>query len=208
MSNQVTAVRATSRLQWPSTTPWLTVLFLAAVMAYADGFWLTSLQDAIGSVARAQGPFQDWLRVSTVTLPVFAVAVHKALTRGGRRYGAQLRSVRAVAATTLLIAAAGTAVGIGALVANSAYEYNLQANEIALTQNLHDHAAGTNHAHAVCATTCDATHATLMVHVKGVSYASGLVLGTNVLLVGWVVALKGGRLQAPTTRRQEALAAA
>jgi hypothetical protein len=207
MSNHVTAVRATSRLRWPST-PWLTVLFLAAAMAYADGFWLTSLQDAIGSVARAQGPFQDWLRISTVMLPIFAIAVHKALTRGGRRYGARIQSARAVVATALLIVAAGTAVGIGALVANSAYEYNLQANEIELTKNTHDHVAATDHTHAACSTTCDATHATLVVHMKGLSYASGLVLATNVVLVGWVVALKGGRLQVPASRREEAPAAA
>jgi hypothetical protein len=208
MSNLVTAARATSRVHWRLSTPWLAVLFLAAAMAYADGFWLTSLQDAIGSVARAQGPFQDWLRVSTVMLPIFAVAVHKALTRGSHRYGPRLRSTRAVVTTALLVVVAGSVVGIGALVANSAYEYNLQANEIELTKATHDHAAAADHAHAACSSTCDATHATLLVHVKGVAYASGLVLATNVLLVGWVVALKGGRLEAPTSRREEAPAAA
>lgn len=207
MSNHVTAVRATSRVHWPSKA-WLTVLFLAAALAYADGFWLTSLQDAIGSVARAQGPFQDWLRLSTVMLPIFAVAVHKALSRGSRRYGPRLQSTRAVVATALLVAAAGSAVGIGALVANSAYEYNLQANEIELTRATHDHPAAADHAHAACSSTCDATHATLLVHVKGVTYASGLIVATNVLLVGWVVALQGGRLEAPTSRREEAPTAA
>jgi hypothetical protein len=207
MSNHVTAVRGTSRVHWPSKA-WLTVLFLAAALAYADGFWLTSLQDAIGSVARAQGPFQDWLRLSTVMLPIFAVAVHKALSRGSRRYGPRLQSTRAVVATALLVAAAGSAVGIGALVANSAYEYNLQANEIELTRATHDHPAAADHAHAACSSTCDATHATLLVHVKGVTYASGLIVATNVLLVGWVVALQGGRLEAPTSRREEAPTAA
>jgi hypothetical protein len=207
MSNHVTAAPATSRVRRLST-PWLTILFLAAAMAYADGFWLTSLQDAIGSVARARGPFQDWVRVSTVMVPIFAVAVHKALTRGGRRYGRRLESPRPVVATALLVAAAGSLVGIGALVANSAYEYNLQVNEIELTRATHDHPAAADHAHAACSSTCDAAHATLAVHVKGVTYAGGIVLATNVLIVGWVVALQGGRLEVPASRREEAPAEA
>ena len=205
MSNHVTAAPATTRVRRLST-PWLTVLVLAAAMAYADGFWLTSLQGAIGSVARARGPFGDWLRVSTVLLPIFAVAVHKALARGGRQYGPRLHTPRAVVATALLVAAAGSVVGIGALVANSVYEYNLQANELELTKATHDHPAAADHASATCSSTCDAQHATLAVHVRGVTYGSGIVVATNLLLVGWVVALKGGRLEVPAGRGEEASA--
>ena len=206
MSNHVTTAPVTSRVRRLST-PWLTVLVLAAAMAYADGFWLTSLQGAIGSVARARGPFEDWLRVSTGMLPIFAVGVHKALTRGRRRYGPRLHTVRSVVATALLVAAAGSVVGIGALVTNSAYEYNLQANELELTKATHDHPAATDHASASCSSTCDAQRRTLAVHMRGVTYASGIVVATNLLLVGWVVALQGGRLEVPALRGEEAPAA-
>jgi hypothetical protein len=33
---------------------------------------------------------------------------------------------------------------------------------------------------------------TLALHVRGIAYASGLVLLTNVVLVGWALALRGG----------------
>ena len=200
MSNEVTSVRATVRRS--AFTPWLTVAVLAAAMAYADGFWLTSLQGAIGSVARARGPFQDWLRVSTVLLPIFAVAVHKALARGRRRYGPRPRTTRAVLGTALLVALAGSVVGIGALVANSAYEYNLQANELQLTRSTHAHTVAADQAHSSCDATCIAQHKTLVVHVRGVAYASGIVVVTNLLLVGWVVALQGGRIEGPKPRHE------
>ena len=37
--------------------------------------------------------------------------------------------------------------------------------------------------------------------MRGVGYAGGVLLLTNVLLVGWVVALRGGRLGAAPGRR-------
>ena len=42
--------------------PWATVLPLAVLMAYADGFWLTSLRGAVGAIERTQEPFATWLR--------------------------------------------------------------------------------------------------------------------------------------------------
>ena len=46
--------------------PWLTVLPLAAVMAYADGFWMMSLRGAVGAIERTQEPFTSWWRESTL----------------------------------------------------------------------------------------------------------------------------------------------
>ena len=55
--------------------PWLTVIPLAAMMAYADGFWMVSLRGAVGAIERTQEPFASWLRESTVLLPAFVLAV-------------------------------------------------------------------------------------------------------------------------------------
>src|SRR3954454_17464091 len=107
------------------SVPWVTVLGLAAVMAYADTFWLTSLQGAVGAIERSQDPFNQWLRGSTLVLPLFAVAVLWALSRAHRRFGPALRRPRKVAAAALLVAAAGTVVGVGEVVASSAYDYHL-----------------------------------------------------------------------------------
>jgi hypothetical protein len=42
--------------------PWGTVLPLAVVLAYADGFWMLTLRGAIGAIERTQEPFAGWAR--------------------------------------------------------------------------------------------------------------------------------------------------
>jgi hypothetical protein len=42
--------------------------------------------------------------------------------------------------------------------------------------------------------------ATLGLQVRAVGYGSGIILATNLVLVGWVVAIRGGRLNVRTTR--------
>ena len=48
------------------TVPWLTVVPLAAVLAYADGFWVIAMRGAAGAIERTQGPAAMWLRESTI----------------------------------------------------------------------------------------------------------------------------------------------
>gem|GEM_PF-4959715 len=67
-----------------SVVPWLTALPLAAVMAYAEGFWMVSLRGAVGAIERTQQPFATWLRESTLALPLFTLAVLGALTLAAR----------------------------------------------------------------------------------------------------------------------------
>jgi hypothetical protein len=47
--------------------------------------------------------------------------------------------------------------------------------------------------------------ATLEVHAWGLAYLAPLMLGSNVLLVGWLVAMRGGRLDAPAPRDRREL---
>ena len=193
---------------------WPTVALLAAVLAVADGFMLTSLQGAIGAVERTRGPFSSWMRISALLLPVFVVAVWKALTAAHRRYGPDLSRPRTVVPAALLVAAVGTVVGAGAVAASSAYDYDLQVKQLQVMHATHglrvDHAQG--HGAATGSGGVPASGgvtlpggvpgpgqdqlSTLAVHVRGVGYATGVLLLTNLLLVGWVVALRGGRLGA------------
>ena len=173
------------------------VLLLSALMAYADGFWMTSLQGAIGAIERTQGPFIRWLSDSTMMLPMFAAAVWLALRRGHRRYGPALRAPRPVLATALLAALAGTVVGVVALAASSAYDYHLQVQLLELVQGAHGgHPTVPSSAQDAgsCVGLCQAQRATLALHVRAVLDASLVLLGTNLLLVGWAVALRGGQL--------------
>jgi hypothetical protein len=176
------------------TVPWKTVVALAVVLAYADGFWLTSLQGAVGAIERTQGPFASWLSESTVVLPVYVVAVLGVLTLALRWFGPVLRTPRTVVATLLLVVAAGTVVGLAAMVASSAYDYHLQSAQLRLMESMQ----------TSCSGNCLAQqqHETLAIHVRGLLLTSRWLLLTNLVLVAWLVAMWGGRLKVSTTKRQ------
>ena len=109
---------------------WWTVLPLAALMAYGDGFWMMSLREAAGAIERMDSPFEAWLRESTLVLPVFVIAVLVATSVALARFGRAPRRTRAVVITTLLVVAAGTIAGVVGLAVSSAYDYHLQVDPL------------------------------------------------------------------------------
>ena len=177
---------------WLKTIPWLTILPLAAVMAYADGFWMISLRGAAGAIERTQAPFTTWLRESTLTLPIFVLAVIGALALAARLFGPILRKPRTILATALIVVAAGTLIGIYLIATSSAYDYSLQTSQAQLMSSVSNTTTGTMSAHQ--------NQASLGLQLKAVGYGSGLLLVTNLVAVGWVIALRGGRLNLRTTR--------
>lgn len=172
------------------SVPWSTILPLAVVLAYADGFWLVSLRGAVGAIERTQSPFATWLRESTLMLPVFVFAVLGALTLAQRRFGPVLRSSRTVVATALLVVVTGTVAGFVEMAASSAYDFSLQSAQLHLMQSLSHTTVGH----------LQSQQATFWLQVRAVVYGSAILLATNVVLVGWVVALRGGRLNVSTPR--------
>jgi hypothetical protein len=192
MSTISTTERPSALQQGRLAVPWKTVLLLAVVMAYADGYWLQALRGAVGAIERTQEPFASWLRESTVVLPVFVLAVLGALTLALRCFGPELRRPRTVVATVLLIVAAGTVVGLAAIVASSAYDYHLQSNQLQMMGSMNGSCTGN------CLS--QGQDATLALHVQAVTYISGWILLTNLALVAWLVAICGGRLKVSTTR--------
>jgi hypothetical protein len=176
------------------SVPWKTVVAMALVMAYADGFWLTSLRGAVGAIERTQSPFASWLRESTIVLPVFVLAVLGALTLALRWFGPELGTRRAIAATVLLIVAAGTVVGLAAIVASSAYDYRLQSAQLHMMGSM-----GSSHGGLA-----QELHATFALHVHAVTYISRWLLLTNLVLVAWLLAMWGGRLKVATIGRDGA----
>jgi hypothetical protein len=183
--------------------PWPTVLLLAALLAYANGFWMTTTQGAVGAIERAQSPFAGWLRDSTLSLPVYALAVLAALAVARRRLGPELRRPRKVLAAALLVAAAGSIVGTAELVASAAYDYALQIPHL---ERLHaGHTAANDAVPAIlpgqCTGLCASERATLEADERAARYAATGVLVTDVVVVGWGVALQGGRLDGRARRR-------
>lgn len=171
--------------------PWRVVLPLAVLMAYADGFWITSLRGAVGAIERTQSPFASWLRESTVVLPVYVLAVLGALTLALHWFGPGRGRTRAVLMSLLLVVAAGTVVALAELVASSAYDYHLQTQQLQLMAS----------AHHSCTGSClaAARESTLAVHIRAVLYLSRWLLLTNLVLVAWMVAIWGGRLTVGST---------
>jgi hypothetical protein len=102
------------------------------------------------------------------------------------------RGPRTIVATALLIVAAGTVAGIAAVAASSAYDYHLQTAQLRLMDAMH----------AICTDSClvQEQRATLAVHVRAVAYVSRWLLLTNLAVVGWLVAIWGGRLKLSPTR--------
>lgn len=172
--------------------PWLTVLPLAALLAYADGFWMTSLRGATGAIERTQTPLVDWLRESTLVLPLFVLAVLVALTVAMRRFGPRVSTTRSVLATALLVVGAASLASTAWLVASAAYDYHLQVRQVAMMGSM-----GT-----VCVGPCLALqeHSTLTLQLHAVGYGTAILVASNLVVVTWLVALRGGRLTLATTR--------
>jgi hypothetical protein len=194
--------------------PWVLAVALAVVMAFADMFWLTSLQGAVGAIERAQGPFHGWLRDSSILAPFFFLAVLWVFARAERKRAAapaRRSRFRTTVATGLLLAAAGSVVGVAAVVASGTYDYHLQSELLQSTASLHDHSlagpggATANPAYADGGWTPEQRQ-TIALDVKAAAFGSGLIVVTNLVAVSWVIALAGGRVDAKSTRRTPAKA--
>jgi hypothetical protein len=170
----------------PRPVRWRTVTALAVLLAYADGFWLIAAQGAVGAIERSQSPFASWLWTSTLVSPLYVVAVLAALGLARRRFGPDLRSARAVLASGLLIVAAGTLLASGVLLLSAALDYRLQAEQLQFMHAVHPHGA----LDVLLASTREANN-------TGARYATAADLVTNTVVVGWVLALHGGRLVPP-----------
>ena len=180
---------------------WLTVAAFAVAISFVDGFWVTSLQGAVGSLERSRPPLQRWLRDSTLMLPLYVGAVWVALLLTRRWVGRSRRSLTRIATAMVLIIAICSALAIAEVANSSAYDYHLQTQHLELVEEL-------NHAHSVelptqpaadagsdsCLGLCAAKRSTLRLHVRAVTYSSVALLLTNVVLVAWLFALGGDRL--------------
>jgi hypothetical protein len=166
--------------------PWWTVLPLAGVLAYADGFWMVALRGAVGAIERTQEPFTSWWRESTLALPIYILVVLAALTLALRLFGPVLRTAKTVLATGALLVAGGTVVGVTQIVASTLYDYHLQSDQLAMMDSMH----------GLCTGSCleQAQQSSIAALLRAVLYVSGILLVTNLVLVGWVMAMKGGRL--------------
>jgi hypothetical protein len=185
--------------RWPTgraAIPWATVVTFAAVLAAADWFWVVSLRGAVGSIERTSDPFVSWLQGSVLLTPLFAFAVLGALAVAYRWFGPVLRRRRTLIATALLVVAACTLAGVGALILSGSYDLRLQLGQLE-----HMPAMG-------CIDSCLQAQkdATLALQLKALGAGSVILLVTNLVLVVWMVALRGGRLSVGKAKPSSSLA--
>jgi len=173
--------------------PWGTVLPLAIVAAFGSTFWIVAVRGAVGAIQRTSDPFPAWLRESTLLLPLYVFAVLGALTLALRWFGRGRQRTRTTGATFLLVVAAVTVVGAAVLAANAVYDYQLQST----------HLVAMNATHGPCNAECVATqlHDASVLQLRAVGLGSLLILVSNVVLLGLVVAFRGGRLDIASARR-------
>lgn len=178
-------VRASTRPAGRTAIPWATVLTFAAVLATADWFWVVALRGAVGATERTRGPFLSWLEGSVLLIPLFAFAVLAALALAHRWFGAVPRRRRAVLAISLLVVAAGTLAGVGALIASGSYDLRLQLSQHMVPMGVDCHPVSCHQLQQ---------DATVALQLKALGIGTLILLGTNLVLVLWVLALRGGRL--------------
>ena len=167
--------------------PWRAVLPLAVVLALADLFWIGSLRVTVGHISRNQSPFESWVRESALSLPLFVLAVLGALTVALHWFGTSPRGARQVLATIGLVTAAATTAGMAALAASTYYDYLLESDGERAMGAMRQSCTGR------CANL--AQEATLRLQLQSFGVGTLLILVTNLVLVAWVVAALGGRLQ-------------
>lgn len=162
------------------------VLTFAAVLATADWFWVISLRGAVGASDRTHDPFILWLEGSALLTPLFAFAVLAALALAYRWFGPVLLRPRNVFATILLMLVTCTLVGAGVLIVSGVYDLRLQLGML-------DHMIPMG---VQCTGNCKELErdATFALQLKAMGIGSLILLVTNLLLLSWMVALRGGRL--------------
>jgi hypothetical protein len=175
--------------------PWGTVVVLAVLLAYADGFVLTAVQGAVGPIERTGSPFTTWLRTSTLLLPAFLVAVLGALTFARRRFGPALARPLPSFGAALVIAVAGGLVGTAVIGVSAAYDYHLQSQALRALAALH------GHLHHAAPAVDPAQRDSLAVDAHAARIAGRAILLADVVIAVWVTALRGGRLDARPRRR-------
>lgn len=189
-------------------TPWLLVILLAAPLCALNTFWLVTLEGSVGYIGRFDSPFADWVRHTLILLPVYLVAIALTLVVVRRRtVGRTAR--RATATGILAITLVCAAVGMADLAANSAYDYHRQSIQLQDVKRTHFTApiqlpgqVSTQADAGPCDVLCRQLRSTLSTHLKALSYAAVVVLASNLFLVGWVVAARGGRLDGPRPARR------
>jgi hypothetical protein len=187
---------------------WATVVLTAALASLVSIFVMITLGGAVGAVERLTPPFERWLRDSILIFPLFVVAVVGAFFVSAKLVGDKKGWVK-TATTLVMIMLFITVLGIAVNATSSAYDYYLQVKMMNTAEHLRhptyliqDGTPVLVGGKGTCNLTCQAKNATLTGHFRGLGFTSIVLLISNAALVLWAVAIRGGRLWMPATRRR------
>ena len=203
--------RITGSLQGLGASWWSVGLF-AVVLAFANGFIVTSMQWTIGAIERLKPPFQQWMFNAVVMIPVYAIAIIGALYLARRMAGEGSGRAKKLWIGVGAVIVAGTLVAMANMALSSLYDYTLQTTHIDLSQHLRhplyrvDGTTPVLIGSATCDATCQAINATRDAHVRGFFLATKLFLVIDVVAVLWTLALRGGVIWVPRRGRRTAAA--
>src|SRR5262249_15443332 len=139
---------------------------------------------AVGAIERTSAPFSTWLHESTLLVPVYLAAMLVAFNVAQRRFGPRPQGIRAVSATLAMVAAAASAAGVLVLAASWCFDYRLQSAAL--------------HHMSAAPPGCDSSCLTARIHARGALEVKALWIGlllmlvTALVLIGLIVAFRGG----------------
>jgi hypothetical protein len=178
--------------------PWRTVVLLAVLLAFGNGFVVTTVGVTVGAIGRTDAPFLAWLATSALTLPVFLLAVLGGLAVARRWLGPVLVRPLRVLAAAVIIAAAASLVGTAEVAVSGAYNYHLQSEQLQSNAAVH---ARLHHSAGASCLTCTAQRDTLAADIRAARIAGRVIVLVDVVIVLWVAAVAGGRLDGGRRRR-------
>lgn len=180
------AAPASSWDQRRAAVSWSHVLPLAVLLAFVNGFWIVVMRGAVGAIERTSAPFSTWWHESSLLLPVYVVAVLAAFMLAQRWFGPRPRGLRALSASIATVAVAASAAGTLLLIMSSWFDYRLQRGDL-----VHMSAA-----HPGCNSSCLSARiqATVGLELKAVWVGLLLMLVTDLVLAGLLLAFRGGVL--------------
>lgn len=164
---------------------WTFTLVAAAVLAAANGFVSTALRGAVGTVSRTQTPIGTWFVQVAILLPLTVVGLLLVSRLVARR--ASGRTVATVVGAVLV----GVLVGVAVLAVDNVVDHGLQ---VALLQDM-----GAMSGMADPAMTASMAAENADVHVRAVGLGALVMLAVDLVAVGWLTALLGGRVVRPSS---------
>lgn len=202
---------------------WPLAVLIAIAISYADGFWMTAIQGAVGATERIEPPFTRWSRDATLMIPLVTCAALLALLCAHRWVKSNPRPIVRLGGAALMVALFSTVVGVAEAANSSLEDYRLQVRHMGFI-----HANGNDiklpataidgFGEAPYALYCDLRgtliggaagnavlgsaitrleYATFSLHVRAVLIDSVLILFTNLLIAGAMMALLRDRVWSP-----------